>query len=684
MENKGKLTLPPLVLATLVLFFVILLLALPRARKFNYDYKKGSPWPYETLVAQFDFPILKTDDQLRQERAGLGSNMVPYYKYSEATTRSATASAEKLNFGGLTAMKPRIVSSLGDILARGVMADADAADAASNRSISSQIIYVQKEKRAVKVPAAEVFTVSGAKSRLLSESAKDYEGYNLDSLFTVLKVYDLIVPNLIYDKETTELIHDETSGYVSTTQGFANAGQLIVSKSEIITADVMQMLDSYKAEYENNLGYGGNRLWLWLGNGLLALALTLILYLSVFYTNSAIFTESNRFVYLVFIVAVAAVSALVVDEADPDLLYLIPFSLVVLYLLAFFKKRVVLPMYVIALLPMMIFAHNGIELFVMNLLAGVVTMHVFHFYRGWRQFVMALIAFCCCLAVYIAFRLINGTHIFSNLYLVFYLFLGSFMAVAGYPLIYLFEKAFGLLSQSRLMELCDTNNNQLLVELAQKAPGTFQHSLQVMNMADATARAIGANNLLVKAGALYHDIGKINNPQCFIENENFGSHYHEGLTPLESAKAIIRHVPDGLALADKYRLPAQVRDFIITHHGTTCTEYFYTKYINAGGDPDNAQDFYYPGSRPTTKEQVILMLCDTLEAASRTVKNNSPEAYDLFVESIVAGKMGAGQFEEADISLRELGEVKTFLKSYLRQIYHERVVYPNRKKDKGI
>ena len=201
-----------------------------------------------------------------------------------------------------------------------------------------------------------------------------------------------------------------------------------------------------------------------------------------------------------------------------------------------------------------------------------------------------------------------------------------------------------------------------------------------MNLADAAARSVDANVLLVRAGAMYHDIGKTANPQCFIENESLGTKYHEGLSPRESAQMIIRHVTDGLALAAKYQLPKVVSDFILTHHGTTCTAYFYNKYMNEGGDEANAGDFYYNGKTPWTREQAIVMICDTIEAASRTLKDNTPETFDKFVENIVASKINAGQLDNADISLKDLSRIKSVLKSYLGQIYHDRIAYPKRER----
>lgn len=665
----------PKIYISLLGLFLILMFMMPRTGKFNYDYKKGTPWAYETLISQIDFPILKTQAQLQSERDAAGSSIVPYYKYSDKIAQESVQAAENLSYGSHAYMKSKVVDALSAIYSRGVMAD-EVSTREENYSTPDDILFVQKDKRATKVPATDVYTVSSAREKLYSDLAKAYPDINADSVITAIGGENVIVPNLLYDKETTDLVHAETVDFISPTEGFVTSGQLIVTKGEIVTSEIEQLLDSYKAEYESSMGYNGPRVLLWLGNGLVSLALVLILFLSIFYTNPDVFKQMNMYIYLLFIFGLAAVAAFTVDKLNPSLLYMIPFSLTALYLLAFFKKRVVLPVYVISLMPLLIFAHNGVELFLLYLVSGVVTMFVFQYFNeGWRQFVTATIVFVCLLMTFIGFRLVNDGTSLNDLRLVLYMFLGSMLSVAGYPLIYLMEKIFGLVSGNRLQELCDTNNKLLRI-LAQKAPGTFQHSLQVMNLADAAARVVDANVLLVRAGAMYHDIGKTVNPQCFIENESLGAKYHDGLTPLESARMIISHVPDGMALAAKYNLPEVVSDFILTHHGTSCTAFFYNKYLEQGGDPANEPEFHYNGKKPWTKEQTIVMICDTIEAASRTLKDNSPETFDRFVENIVASKITAGQLDNADISLKELSRIKAVLKSYLGQIYHERVVYP--------
>ena len=668
------------VLVPLVIVFIILTLLFPRTARFGYDYRKGSPWAYETLIAQFDFPILKTDEQLREERSKNKTSLVPYYRYRQEVVDNSRKAADKLDLGEYPSIRTQIISSLDGIYSNGVVSD-EGVKLDRGDDPSTAVLYIHKDKRVTKRPVTEVFKESEARAKLLSDISAKNSKFNVDSVLRASGAYDLVVPNLEYDSRTTDLVNSENSSRISTTQGFVSAGQLIVSEDEIVTSEIAQMLDSYKVEYENNMGYGGPRILFWLGNALIALVITFLFFLVIYFLNKRIFSDTRRFWYLILVFLIAVIVTLLVNKFAPRFLYMVPFTLTALYVEAFFKNKMNLPVCVISFLPLLIFASNGAVLFVMFTVASVVAVFAFkYFNQGWQQFITALIVFFSLLVTYFGFRLIGmaGDDPYQA---VLFMFIGSMLTVAGYPLIYLFEKMFNLLSNSRLRELCDTNN-PLLQELEHKAPGTFQHSLQVMNMAYAAARAIDANALLVRAGALYHDIGKMKNPACFIENENLspgGSHFHDGLTPKESAVAIINHVSDGVELAEEYKIPDPITEFIRTHHGTSNTGYFYNKYLNEGGDPSDVSCFFYKGSKPQTKEQIILMICDSVEAASRTLKDNSPETFSTFVENIVAGKMNIGQFDEADISLKQLNTVKEVIKGYLSQIYHERVAYPQRK-----
>lgn len=661
----------PLVIIFLVVFFLM-----PRNSKFPYDYRKGREWKYETLFAQFDFPIYKTEEQMREERNSSSGSVIPYYRYSEEASAKSISSIERLPLGNLRSV---VVSQVRSIYNKGVIEDRSRRDELPE----SEVIYVQRDKRAVKYPSTEVYSLSDARNKLLSDLSAMALGVNVDSLLRKNGVYDLIVPNLVYDEQATELVHEESGGGVSPTSGYVTAGQLIVSEGEIVTAEIEQMLDSYKKEFEANVGYLGPPVLILLGNLVIAAALVVLLYFVVWFGCPEIFHDS-RYPYLLLLYLLFSCLTLLVLKANEQLLYAVPFTLSALMMQTFLPMRKVVPLYVAMLSPLLLFSHDGAVLFVMFFVAGLVVLYVFkYFQQGWRQFIAAAITFGVLALLYLGFRgadLVAG-NVWSAL---LSLFVGSMLTVAGYPLTYLFERLFNLVSDSRLIELSDTSS-PLIRELEQKAPGTFQHSLQVMNMADFVARAVGVNPELVRVGALYHDIGKMNNPLCFVENEfivpkdDEEHKYHTGLSPLQSAHDIIRHVSDGVEIARKNRLPKAVVDFIVTHHGTTVVSFFYDKFLKEGGDPSQKSEFTYPGVKPHTKPQIILMLCDSIEAASRTLRANTPQAYSDFVERIVAGKMAEGQFDDADITISELNIVKETLKQYLAQLNHERVVYPRTK-----
>ena len=667
----------------LVIVFAVLVLLMPRTAKFSYDYKKGTPWPYETLISQFDFPILKTEEQMQEERESTGTVVVPYYRFSDEVTSAVIKNVQSLDLGRMNYLRPSIVTRLNDIYAKGVISDAKIKLESSEGQLSENLIYVQHNKRATQIPRTEVYKLSEAQDQLVASMAVSYPSVNLDSLFRRASIYEILVPNLVYDKSMTELSHAGSSDYISPTLGYVRADEKIVSKGEIVTAEVAQILDSYKEEYNKMYGYGAPRIFLYLGNILLALALVVVLYFCIYFTNKTVFEDRNRYFYLLSMFLLVSVITFVLERVAPSVLYMMPFPVFALYLLAFFRKRLVLPVYTVCLLPLLIFCGNGMELFVMYLVAGAVTIETFGYLsQRWKQFVNASIIFGVELAVFVGFRLIDAGSVSFWWVTVIRIFVGSMATVALYPLVFLFERVFNLVSSTRLEEMADTNN-PLLQELSAKAPGTFHHCLQVMNMVDAVGRATDANVALLRAAALYHDLGKMQNPLCFIENETLNPEaekYHAGKTPMESAADIIRHVDDGLAIAEENRLPDQIKAFIRTHHGTTSTAYFLNKYLNEGGDPAQASAFQYHGQKPVTKEQVILMVCDSVEAASRTIKDFTPEAYDRLVESIVAGKEREGQFEDADITIHDMNLMKRMLKTYLQQIFHGRVSYPKRKR----
>lgn len=660
------------VVIPLVVSFAVLMVLVPRTAKWGYDYSKGQAWRYETLVAQFDFPLLKTTEQIAKERADLSSTVIPYYKMSTEVVGESFRKIEGMSFADVPGLKSSLVRHLSDIYNKGIIPEIQD---------NVELIYVQKGKRAEKVPVSEVYLLPQARIALLHEVSTDCPEVNVDSIIRSKSIYDLLAVNLVYDEQITALVHSQTQSMVSTTSGFVNAGTIIVNNGELITAEVAQMLDSYKAEYEQSYGYDKPLAAIWLGNALLVLGILICLYFAIYFSNAMIFKDYNRYLYVVVVFTLIASVELLLIKFAPQWIFIFPFSVAALYLQAFFRTRVIYPVYIATLLPLLLFAENGAAMFMMYLVSGVITLYVFkHFSKGAKQFIAASINFVCTAVLFSAF-VITGVINVDYLPTLGLICIGSILQVALHPFVYLLERSFNLVSSTRLQELSDTSN-ELLRQLEQKAPGTFQHSLQVMNLASAAARAINADEILIKAGALYHDIGKIKNPLCFVENESLTStdaKYHADISPLQSAQDIIKHVTDGVELAQAHKLPSVITDFIRTHHGTTCVSFFYDKYLKEGGDPELKKEFLYPGPTPTTKEQVILMLSDSIEAASRTLRDYSQESISALVDRIFAYKIEDGQLEQADITLKEIDTIKIVMQTYLGQMYHERIKYPKRK-----
>lgn len=668
------------IIFSLALVAVLLVLVMPRSANFSYQYAKGAVWTHETLTAPFDFPVLKTGDRLSKDREAAVQQVVPVFTVDRDAQKRGLRSLGALRFPGDTLLRGILLEEAEKVYALGVTGNDIYVPYL--HGAAPEVIFVRRGNRAEKFPLAELYTPKSAGNAVFDAVCARLPRIPADSMLVAAGYTFLLEPNLAFDPQETALaIEDAVSG-VPTTSGYVHAGQVIVSTGEMVTEELEQVLDSYKAEYENNVSYSGPIAWQWAGNSIIAVLLVLILFFAIYYTNPTIFSDS-RFPYLLLVFLMTAVGTLAVQQHYPRYIYAVPFTLAALYLQAFFSERLIFAVYMVCLLPLLVFARSGVVLFVIYLFAGAVSLYSFRYYnRKWKQFISAMITFAALSLSFAGFwlsDLVEGTlwRVFAQF------FFSSMAAVMFYPLIYLFEKIFNLVSNSRLRDLVDSSNS-LLRRLEREAPGTYHHSVQVRHMASAAARAIGANPLLVSAGAMYHDIGKIKNPTCFIENESLlqqgdGPRYHDGLSPQQSSRDIIRHVADGVEIAREHALPQVIIDFILTHHGTTVTRYFYSKFLAAGGNPAEREAFTYPGVPPKTKEQVILMLCDTVEAASRSLKASTPAEYSAFVEELVGEKSGSGQFAQSEISIKDMDTVKEVIKSWLLREFHERVAYPKNK-----
>ncbi len=642
---------------------ILMLLFFTDRNNFRYHYQVGGTWNYETLTATFDFPILKSEEQILSEKEQKYAETTDCYRLDENVQEQVEAAF--LQFGG-ESLRSAAKTSLDEIYSAGVVTALNG---------SGDMVSIRRGKSITKVPSSNIYTTEEACRKFLADIRAAADGLNADSLAAAGKISRAIVPNLYFDEQTTSKLARQAIESISPTDGMVYSGQTVVSTGQVITTEVARMLDSYKAEFV--AAYGGSTqsdLLVTLSHLMIVLLLLAVYLLTIYTSDSELLLNWRNIAFLVMLYAIMYIGIAVFPAGSGTILYLIPFALFVLYVQEFFQDRVCLGIYLAALLPLLALRENGVELYLMNALSGAVLLVSFrHFSRGFRQFANSAFMFAAMMFVYLAFRVITGTPVVRLAIL--FIALNSVLAVLGYPFIYLFERMFSLVSQMRLWELSDTNN-PLLLEVARKAPGTFQHSLNVANMAEAACRAVGGNTRLVRVGALYHDIGKINNPQCFTENETAAGSYHKSLTPQQSAQDIIRHVDDGLELARRHNLPEPVVNMISSHHGTTKAMYFYTKYCNEGGDPANVEPFSYHGNLPESKEEMVLMFADSVEAASRSLKDYSPESISAMVGKIVDGKIEQGQAAKADITMGEIDTVKRVFVDYLQQMYHVRIAYP--------
>lgn len=657
---------------------VLMALLYPKDGKFKYEYTKGRPWAYETLIARFDFPLLKTEAEILKEKEARSAEIVDYFGYDKnVAAPNVSALLQKARGAGLSQAASRnLASQLSDLYGTGIVSQF------SDSGTDDKVIFIKHGKRYVQTPAANVLSLESATARM--------EAYMADLKLSreeveAIDVKEFIVPNLIFDANTTQIAHKEAVDYISPTKGIIYAGQLIVSEGETVTSDICQMLDSYKTEYKMSFGYAGSEWALWLSHFLLAIVLAATLFFTILFLDRDLFSDLRSIIFLTLLSFMSYLGVVIAYSIGQSAFYLVPFTVLVLYINAFFRKSIVWPLYMVILLPLILIPEGGVQFYLIYLTSGFIILFAYkYFSRGWLQFANAVFVFAAMMFVYTACSLASGAEeiVFSKMDIIL-MACNAVLTVVLYPFVFIFEKAFAFVSYTKLLELADTNN-KLLQELQVKAPGTFQHSLQVANLAENAARRISAYFMLAKVGALYHDIGKMENPACFVENRSEGTtDYHKFLSPEESAHDIIKHVEDGMELAGKFKLPSIISDFILTHHGTTMTGYFYTKFCNEGGDETQTAPFTYKGRRPESKEEVIVMLADAVEAAARTLPNYTEKSISELVEKIVEGKIGERQIEDSSISLKDLGVIKMSFKEYLMQIYHSRIVYPKRRISKA-
>lgn len=649
----------------------IVVYLLPRGASFQFEIQPGKPWQYETLLAPYDFPIQKTQQEIALEKQALESKVPRYFSLKNETATQVLASYDEYtktfpNSPEYTALFVQWRLTLEESYAKGIVSTSEMLSA-------DESVAVVNGTRQSTLRLQELYTVEEVKKMLINYL--DTFGGDIVSEQSLQLVLAMVVPNMFFDVTLTSQFILEAVSSILPIRGLVTKGTRIIAKGEVVEGEKLQKLRSLQQEFESQTWTQTNTLWIIFGYALLVFIPVMLLFVFLWRTRPSVFENNKRLTFLCVNILLMVLLTKVVMDVNSQYIYAVPICMLPLLMRTFFDTRIALFALMISLFLIAFLVPNSFEFVYLQIMAGILaSLTVNDLYRRAKLFISVGLIISLYVVSYIAFTLIHDGNLGQLSSTVLMLFLVNGLALLFVqPLIYIFEKLFGLISDASLLELSDTNS-KLLRELADKAPGTFQHSLQVANIAEAAANAIDANTLLTRVGALYHDIGKMKNPVFFSENQSAYSP-HDELTPEVSAKVIIDHVLNGIILARKSKLPDRVIDFIRTHHGTTTVLYFLQKAQQNIPDVDT-ELFQYPGPKPFSKETAIVMISDGVEAASKSLKDPTAEKIIAFVDKIVQRLMDEKQFLEANITFREIETVKKVLVEKLISSYHLRVAYP--------
>lgn len=650
---------------------------LPKGGKFKYEFQKGKPWQYENLYAPFDFSIKKTDSEIDKEKQEIERNQLPYFDYDQKIVENVreafdVAFEEKWEGTGLRNNQRNRLRQfskliLDSIYSKGILQN-------NGKQVQRNFIYLVKNNEAQKVRVSDFLRlneVNDLVSAILADNNLSVFENEIQALF-----FDVITPNVSFNNNLTQKAREEALSKLSYTRGTVDQGRLIIAKGEVVEAENLKVLESLKAEYESELWTANNYYYILIGYTVLVALVLIMLYLFLKKYRPEVYENNTKITFIFFNILLMVFMTTMVIKYNDQLVFVVPLCILPLILKTFFDARLGLFVHVLTVLILGFVVPNSFEYIFLQIIAGIVTiLTVSELYKRANLFVSVGQITLIYIIGYLAFHTIHEGDLSDIEWYTLGLFLlNGMITLFVQPLIYIYEKLFGLVSDVSLLELSDTNS-KLLKELSNKAPGTFNHSLQVANLAEAAANEIGANAMLVRVGALYHDIGKMNDPTFFTENQITNVNPHDELSPKDSARIIIDHVIKGIELARKNNIPDRIIDFIRSHHGTTFVFYFYKKQMDLNGEAREA-DFRYPGPLPFSRETAILMMADSVEAASKSLKDPTFLIIDEFVDKIISGQMKANQFLNADITFKEIETIKKIFKQKLTNIYHLRVEYP--------
>ncbi|MCK9638413.1 MAG: HDIG domain-containing protein [Prolixibacteraceae bacterium] len=665
---------------------VALYFALPQEARFRYEYQKGRPWMHATLFAPYNFAILKSDSEISHEKDSLLKEQIPYLVFADSVAKLKMGALSKdidrvkpSKANGslqLTALKLKLTEMYNRIYEIGILDQNFINNSNSSKKKSLKILKNNISKEA---QITSLFTLKSAYNEIkekLDELKSVYPEWK--AWLENIQPETYLVSNLILDAERNRQMELKLLENLSTNHGIVQEGERIISQGDIVSSQTFNILESFRITFEKNRGENSKYILVVLGRAVLVVMLLLTIYLFLLNIRRKLMRSKRDITFIMITLTAMIVCCSLVIRFGTFDIYVVPFTALALIIRTFLDTRVAIFVNTIAALTVGFMVANGYEFVLLQIVVGSLAVISLNKMQKREQFIFtALIVFVSYAVIYIGISLIQEANLSAIEWIKIKWFAtNALLTLMTYPAIYLLEKSFGFVSDVTLIELTYTNH-KLLKKLAMDAPGTMHHSLQVANLSEMAISRIGGNPLLVRAGALYHDIGKIVNSGYFIENQIIGINPHDDLSNEESAAIIIDHVERGVELARKHKLPEQIIDFIKTHHGTTKTGYFYQKYLsNNSLDEETEKIFSYIGPLPTTRETAVLMLADSIEAASRSLLVKNSENIRNLVENIFRQKVELGQLEYAPLTFKDIRVLKDLFHEKLINIYHIRVNYP--------
>lgn len=671
LKLKGAFTL----IGTVIVVVLLLVYFLPRETKFGYEYEQGRPWRYNSLIATFDFPVYKTPDEVKAERDSALSQFQPFYTEDVQIAQRQIAAFETAwragRFGDVPAhCLNHVDKMLRGVYEAGIVPSADLSQMAKERTPGVRVV---EGTEAVTRPITELYSTRSAYEYIVYADTINFPR----ELLARCNINEYLSPNLSIDSAKTSAVREDLLAAVSPASGMVQSGQRIIDRGEIISAEQYKILQSFERETvrRNDPSKGMWQVVTGQVIFVLCVIVAFVFYLRLF--RREYLRSPHSILLLSSLIAIfPLITYAMVDQKFLNV-YMVPYAMVPIFVRIFMDSRTAFMTMVCSVILSSFALHSNYEFVIVQFMSGMTAIYALRDLTERSQLLrVALAVFVTSSAIMLGYDLSQGiefSHLDRSMYV--YNAVNGVLLLFAYPLLYMIEKLFGFTSSVTLVELSNTNNS-VLRRMSKVAQGTFVHSLQVANLAAEVADKIGAKPQLVRTGALYHDIGKMLNPAFFTENQT-GVNPHDELTEERSAQIIISHVTEGLKLADKYHLPKVIRDFISTHHGRSQVKYFYIQWKNKhqGEEPD-AKLFTYPGPNPFTREQAILMMCDAVEASSRSLKEFTEESIKELVNRIIDGQVQAGYFRECPITFRDIADAKRVLAESLKTIYHTRIAYP--------